>query len=73
MKTTTGNIKNEKKMMTFLLEQRGTNVMITEKMMRIIAKRFDKKMMTFLLEQHGPDVMITQEVIKAAAENSKRG
>ena len=55
--------------MTFLFKQRETNVMITKKMMKIIAKRFDKKMMTFLFEQHGSNVMFTQKVIKAAAEN----
>lgn len=60
-------------MITFLLEQRGANVIIIEKMMKTTTKNSDneKNMMMFLFEQHEADVIIIEKMIKIAAKNEK--
>lgn len=56
-------------MMTLLLEQNGTDVMIIKKVIKITTrnKNSEKKIMPLLLEQREADMMITEEVIKTTA------
>jgi DNA-binding protein len=59
------------KMMTYLLDQRGADIQITEEVVKAAArnKKRGKEVMTFLLDRRGADIEITQGVVKAAAVN----
>jgi hypothetical protein len=73
VKAAAGNKWNGKEVMTLLLDRRGRDVQITEKVVIEIARRFDKEVMTLLLDRRGGCVQITEEVVKAAAENWRNG
>ncbi|KAF2740308.1 hypothetical protein EJ04DRAFT_548375 [Polyplosphaeria fusca] len=60
-----GNYSNGEEVMALLLEQRGSDVEITNE--------FDEKVVALLLEQRGSDIEITKEVVVAAAGNSYNG
>ena len=53
--------------MTLLLDRRGDDIPITEKVVEAAAR--NEKVMTLLLDRRGDDIPITEEVVKAAARN----
>jgi dephospho-CoA kinase len=67
------NWESGKEVMMLLLEKQGADVVITEEVVTLVAKKFDKEVMMLLLEKRGADVVITEEVVKAAAGNDGSG
>ncbi|KAF7874621.1 uncharacterized protein EAF02_008598 [Botrytis sinoallii] len=59
--------------MIILLEERGGEVTIPEKVVVIIAGKFGKKAVELMLEKQREKVVITEEVMKAAAGNPHYG
>jgi formylmethanofuran dehydrogenase subunit D len=61
--------------MTLLLNQRGSEVKITEEVVKAAAGNWNKgkEVMALLLDQRGDEVKITEEVVKAAAGNWRSG
>jgi hypothetical protein len=58
-----------------LLDQRGTEVEITEDVVKAAAENWDsgKEIIALLLDRRGAEVKITENVVKAAAENWDSG
>lgn len=73
VKAAAENSGNGEEVMAFLLEQRGADVAITEKVVKTVAEGFDENMMMLLLEQRGADVAITKKMMKAAATCGQDG
>jgi hypothetical protein len=61
---------NSQEVMALLLDERGDDVLITQKVVVAAAKNPNgKDIMTLLLDRRGHDVQITQDVVVAAAGN----
>lgn len=75
VKAAAGNWINGKEVMTFLLDKRGGDLVITEEVVKAAAgnRRNGKEVMTLLLDKRGSEVTVTEEVVKAAAGNEKHG
>lgn len=56
-----------------MLKQRGTDIVLTNELVSLIAGNFEKEVMRSLLDQRGADVVITEEVMKAVAKNGQNG
>ena len=46
-------------------------MVITEEVVKAVAREWGKEVMTLLLEHRGADVVITKEVVKVAAGNKE--
>jgi len=74
VKAVTKNRGSGKEIMTLLLNQRGSNVLITEGVVKAVAgnwgsHRSGKEMMTLLLNRRGGNTLITEGVVKAMVGN----
>ncbi|KAK8144783.1 hypothetical protein G3M48_005358 [Beauveria asiatica] len=70
-----GNGANAKEVMALLLQQRGSEITITEEVVAAAAGnwRNGKEVMALLLKQRGNEITITEEVMNAAAGNWGNG
>ena len=67
------NWRNDKEVMTLLLDRRGADIHITGKVVAAIARGFDKDVIALLFDRREAGIQITEEVVKAAAGNSRNG
>ncbi|KAM0271966.1 hypothetical protein ACHAQH_008852 [Verticillium albo-atrum] len=59
--------------MALLLGQYGSTMEITERIVGLIAEKFDATILGLLLDKRGSDIQITKDIIKAAASNDSHG